>query len=198
MKKYIIGTLVVAVMFVGVVSLIPRGVVKAGDPTTNSDTGVAAGQSTHDQESAATEKNQQSLIGSQPIPSPIAYSLERQNLINKLKVEAKQGLVGYVALIGPQGQLVAYYTVQGKVSSLNSMLTTSQQIQCPDVYGNSESCVTVDSPDLDGSYGANPSGIFFFTTSGQYIEWSGSYLYSDQPLNYTTQPLLTEAEPAAK
>lgn len=184
--------LIVFVCFVGFVSLYPH-ISRAGNPT-NTDTGVSASKSSHDIESKATEINQQSLLSTQPIPSPLTYSLERQNLIDKLKIESQKGLVGYVALIGPMGQLVAYYTVRGKVSSLNSYLTTTEQINCP--YGNlsnAASCVTLSSPDLDGSYGKNPSGIFFFTTSGQYIEWSGSYLYSNQPLNYTTAPVIVQS-----
>ena len=35
--------------------------------------------------------------------------------------------------------------------------------------------------DIDGSYGANDNGIFFFTTDSRYIEWTGEYLYSDIP-----------------
>ena len=46
--------------------------------------------------------------------------------------------------------------------------------------------------DVDGSYGENDTGIFFFTPDGKYVEWSGIYLYSDIPfevsapvVNYT-------------
>ena len=35
--------------------------------------------------------------------------------------------------------------------------------------------------DVDGSYGENDTGIFFFTTDGKYVEWTGTYLYSDIP-----------------
>lgn len=35
--------------------------------------------------------------------------------------------------------------------------------------------------DVDGSYGENDNGIFFFTPDGKYIEWTGIYLYSDIP-----------------
>lgn len=197
-KKIISWTLALALLFFGGVTLFPRSlfpVAQAGDPTSSSDTGVSASQSSHDIESAATEANEESLLKSQPVPSPLSYSLERQNLIAKLGFEAKQGTVGYVALIGPMGQLVAYYAVNGKVSSLNSLLTTGQQIQWQYGYNSDDVAgVTVDSPDLDGSYGSNPQGIFFFTTAGQYIEWSGDYLYSDQPMSYTSQPLLVQQQ----
>lgn len=35
--------------------------------------------------------------------------------------------------------------------------------------------------DVDGSYGTNNNGIFFFTPDGKYVEWTGTYLYSDIP-----------------
>lgn len=35
--------------------------------------------------------------------------------------------------------------------------------------------------DVDGTYGENDNGIFFFTPDGKCIEWSGEYLYSDIP-----------------
>ena len=50
--------------------------------------------------------------------------------------------------------------------------------------------VVVDSPQLDGSYGSNGDGIFFFTTEGAYVEWNGEYMVSDYPLKLSTQPEL--------
>ena len=41
--------------------------------------------------------------------------------------------------------------------------------------------MTTETADVDGSYGENDSGIFFFTPDGKYIEWTGTYLYSDIP-----------------
>lgn len=186
MKKYIRYSIAVVVVLVGVICLFPRGVVKAGDATDNQ-ASVSTTEQTQQQD------NQSSLDKSQPLPSPETYSLERQNLLDRAKFEAKQGTTGYVALIGPMGQLVAYYTIQGKVTSLNSYLTGAQQMKCNE-EGADPSCVTVDSPDFDGSYGMNPEGVFFFTTSGQYVEWSGNYLYSDQPMNYVTPPVLVTTE----
>jgi hypothetical protein len=64
--------------------------------------------------------------------------------------------------------------VHGKVSSLNSFLTPDSEY-----YSSSHNCDWL--ADVDGSYGENDSGIFFFTPDGKYIEWSGCYLYSDIP-----------------
>ena len=45
----------------------------------------------------------------------------------------------------------------------------------------------------DSSYGNNEggdNGVFFFTTEGVLVEWSGKFLYSDVPLKLTTEPVL--------
>jgi hypothetical protein len=39
---------------------------------------------------------------------------------------------------------------------------------------------------MDGSYGSNGDAIFFFTTSGEYVEWNGKYVVSEEPLNINT------------
>ena len=86
---------------------------------------------------------------------------------------------------------MAEYVCKGKVSSVNSKLTTQEQI-VDDPYGRSYDVggKVVESPDLDGSYGSNGDAIFFFTTDGAYIEWPGVYHLSDFPLRLTTQPIL--------
>lgn len=140
---------------------------------------------TQNREQNLTENNQATLDKNQPAPTE-TNSDERANLIKRLELTNNPNLVGYIYLMGANGQVVANYTVKGKVTSLNSLLTTPQQIQnCPG--GGSDNCgLTTDSPDMDGSYGPNPNGVFFFTTSGAYVEWSGPYLYSNQPLNITS------------
>jgi hypothetical protein len=47
--------------------------------------------------------------------------------------------------------------------------------------------------DVDGSYGENDNGIFFFTIDGKYVEWTGTYLYSDIPFEVGT-PVVNYAE----
>jgi hypothetical protein len=48
----------------------------------------------------------------------------------------------------------------------------------------------MESPDIDGSYGENAHGVFFFTTDGAYVEWSGTYFWTDRPLKLTQPPEL--------
>lgn len=128
------------------------------------------------------------LAASQSTPTDINYSLERYNLIRRAywvngQREKANALVcsvekplGYIVLFSGN-TVVGSFVVDGKVSSLNSFLTPS----FVDSYWSSGGVITTEMADVDGSYGENDSGIFFFTPDGKYIEWTGSYLYSDIP-----------------
>lgn len=139
------------------------------------------------------------LADSQSTPTDISYSLERYNLIrraywvngqrekaNALPCEVTKPL-GYIVLFAGNA-VVGRFIVDGKVSSLNSFLTPS----IVDDYVGNGGTVSIEMADVDGSYGENDNGIFFFTPDGKYVEWTGTYLYSDIPfevdnpvINYT-------------
>lgn len=131
------------------------------------------------------------LQSNQPTPTDINYSLERYNLIkraywvngnrekaNALPCEIEKPL-GYIVLFD-KGVVFGKFVVDGKVSSLNSYLTPDTEYYDVDYAGDS-SFYNEWLADVDGSYGENDNGIFFFTTDGKYIEWTGEYLYSDIP-----------------
>lgn len=133
------------------------------------------------------------LQNKQSTPTDIEYSLERYNLIRRAywvngQREKANALVceitkpmGYIVLFSGN-VVVGAFTVDGKVSSLNSFLTPSAK----DIYKGNGGTVTEELPDIDGSYGENDNGIFFFTTDGKYVEWTGTYLYSDIPMQVDT------------
>lgn len=122
------------------------------------------------------------LAYNQATPTDIEYSLERYNLIKRaywvngqrekaVNLPAPVTLpLGYVVLF-TENSVVAQFTVEGKVSSLLNYLTPISE-----EYNATYSKWLADT---DGTYGDNPSGIFFFTTDGKYVEWNGQYLYSD-------------------
>lgn len=135
------------------------------------------------------------LADNQPTPTDIDYSLERHNLIkraywvngmrdkaNSLASPIADMPLGYIVLFTESGDVIGQFTVDGKVTSLNSYLTPDSEYY-ELVYGGSCSKANNWMPDVDGSYGENDQGIFFFTTDGKYIEWTGTYLYSDIPFN---------------
>lgn len=137
-------------------------------------------------EQAVVEGNQQRLV--QTIPAPqLQTSLERLNIKRRLETLNKENQTSYIYLLS-YGNVMAYYTVSGKVSSLNTYMVPSEQI-INDPHGDlSAGSVLMEAPDIDGTYGQNANGIFFFTTEGAYVEWKGDYLWSDQPLR-VTQPV---------
>jgi len=45
---------------------------------------------------------------------------------------------------------------------------------------------------MDGSYGSNGEGIFFFTTSGEYVETDLDYVVSEEPLSIQDEVILKE------
>jgi hypothetical protein len=146
---------------------------------------------TSGQEAILTESNQARLLKVSP-PPQLDKSLERENLKNRLELLNDENKIFYVYLVS-YGKVMAEYVAKGKVSSVNSKLTTQEQIvKDPHTYysGSSRQGKVVESPDLDGSYGTNGDAIFFFTSDGAYVEWAGEYMVSDFPLQLTTPPEL--------
>lgn len=144
-----------------------------------------------------TEQNQQRLVKANP-PPKLDRSLERENLIKRYTFLNDQNKMFYVYLIS-YGKVMGYYTAQGKISSINSRLTQEEQVVYyrPGVgnsrlIGDVNGYQNVGSPQLDGSYGTNGDGIFFFTTEGAYVEWNGEYIVSDFPLKMSTPPILVK------
>ena len=177
-------TKIVSILIVFIIAFAVLSAGCIGESTTEPKTSAA--------EAALTETNQAKLIKTNPAPS-LDSSLERQNLIDRLNLLNNQNKIFYVYLVS-YGKVMAEYTAQGKVSSVNSKLTTQEQIiESP--YGRGSQSrinlgMVVESPDLDGSYGTNGDAVFFFTTEGAYVEWSGEYFVSDFPLSLSTPPVL--------
>lgn len=143
------------------------------------------------------------LAERQRTPTDISYSLERYNLIrraywvngqrekaNVLVCEVEKPL-GYIVLFAGNA-VVGNFVVDGKVSSLNSFLTPNYI----ETYYSNGATINTEMADVDGSYGDNDNGIFFFTPDGKYIEWSGDYLYSDIP--FTVGDPIVKYEEASK
>lgn len=139
-----------------------------------------------------TQSTANKLQSNQPTPTDIDYSLERYNLTRRAywvngqreKANALPCAVdkplGYIVLFTESGAVVGSFVVDGKVSSLNSFLTPDSEYY----EKNTGATSTVTNKwlaDVDGSYGENDAGIFFFTPDGKYLEWTGTYLYSDIP-----------------
>lgn len=191
MKKFICMLMIIAILFT---------FVGCGDPNA-----VTYSDGTK-QDVANTKRTASDLQNNQPTPTDIDYSLERYNLIRRAywvngQREKANALVcqiekpmGYVILLTESGGVVGKFTVDGKVSSLNSYLTPDSEHYEQEYWSDGDSYSGANEwlADVDGSYGENDNGIFFFTPDGKYVEWTGIYLYSDIPfsveapvINYT-------------
>ena len=116
------------------------------------------------------------LEEAQQTPTDIDYSLERYNLIRRaywVNGQREKALALPCSIEKPLGYVI---------------LITDNGFLTPDTtYPNSAGADWL--ADVDGSYGENDAGIFFFTPDGKYIEWTGTYLYSDIPFE-VEQPVL--------
>lgn len=141
----------------------------------------------------ASNEVQKDLVQAVPIPE-LTGSSERENVSRRAQLFNQPDKVTYIYLVS-YGKVMAFYPVTGKVSSLRSYMSPVDKLidykgrPC-DAWSSGSTCYIVEAPDIDGTYGENVDGIFFFTTDGAYVEWKGEYMVSDQPLKLTTQPEL--------
>lgn len=158
------------------------------------------------QDVARTRAAANTIQSNQATPVDLDYSLERYNLIRRaywvngqrakadaLICEVEKPL-SYVTLYA--GNTIAgSFVVDGKVSSLNSYLTPDSEYYEINGYGSSGSATYRNNwlADVDGTYGQNDNGIFFFTVDGHYYEWTGTYLFSDTPIHMDNPVVQYEA-----
>ena len=96
---------------------------------------------------------------------------EMNNIVKRLKLTGQPALVGFVLLINQAGQPIYYTTVSGKITSSGKKL---------DAY--------VD----DGVDGKSDEYIYFWTSTGKYIQWNGKYLYSDKTFRLNIKPIAVD------
>lgn len=114
-------------------------------------------------------------------------SLECKNLKERERRNSQPSAIGYVYLYNFDGSVKGYFTIKGKVSSTQSQMAPMDTIVDP---CSSSYCPEVmEAAGDDGSYGPNESGIFFFTTEGVMVTYSGEYVLSDGPLKLSDKKL---------
>jgi len=139
----------------------------------------------------ANEKAVSNLISSDDLPK-ITKSLERENIKRRVEFVNQPDRIGYLYLLSDNGQLIKEVQILGKASSLNNYITPMEELTIGRVEGYGSETYIAEAPDLDGTWGTRPEGIFWFTPDGVYQEYTGKYLYSAERLTFTTQPLLIE------
>jgi len=152
---------------------------------------------------ATTEAYSRKLTTARPYPlGEMNDSSERNNLTERLLRMNNPNKLGYITLVGQGGQIIATFTIKGKVSSTASQLTNTQNVivkRCGSSDDNDYCSIAVDSMGDDGSYGPEEGGkhgIFFFTTAGVLVEWNGLWHYSDAPAHLTSAPIVVLPEGA--
>jgi hypothetical protein len=119
---------------------------------------------------------------------------EIDNIKARLELTSSPGLLGYIVLLNGAGQPVMYTTVKGKVTSGSKRLTKPYDFARRDV-GQYYADVLVDAPSDEGTYGRSGDYIYFWTENGQYVQWSGTYLYSDKPIRLSIEPIVVNLTP---
>lgn len=134
-------------------------------------------------EQKRTEQNQRDLNSTQPAPK-ISWSLERDNLIKRFKLQNDRSVSFYMyVFIEGVAEPIGYYQVN-KVSSVNSQLTNTEQLVDDPNGDYSAGSATLPSPAEDGSYGTNGDAVFGFTPEEIYIEHNMHYMVSTVPLSF--------------
>ncbi len=125
------------------------------------------------------------LQENQPTPTDIEFSLQRYNLERRAyylngEIEKSRNVecevekpLGYIYLFLEGVGCVARDTVDGQVTPLTTYLTPDSEF-----YTTGATATADWIPDIDGTYGENNEGIFYFTVDGDYKEWNGIYHYS--------------------
>jgi hypothetical protein len=140
--------------------------------------------SAYNQEQTATANNQVRLRANYPLPV-LTRSEELENLTRRLNRINSGNMTGCIYLIS-YGRVMAFYPVDGKVTSLNAYMTAAERVTANG---------PIELPDLDGAYGQNPDGVFFFTPDDAYVEWKGDYMWSDLCLPLSEQPVMMTEVP---
>lgn len=122
------------------------------------------------------ERQMQSMKAAQAADNlTFTENAEIENIQARLKLTSAPGALGYVLLINESGQPITYVAVKGKITSSGKRLTD------PDT-----------GPSDEGTWGSSDPYIYFWSTSGQYYQWNGKYLYSDKPFRLRIEPLVVD------
>jgi type II secretory pathway pseudopilin PulG len=185
-RAFTLGELLVLIAIVAVIgALIVAGISGRMDDTNRHGTLI--------QEAKQTESNQERLRQAHPLPK-LDHSLELANLIKRLERINRSNRVAYVYCLSSDGHVVASWVINGKISSLNSLLTTPEQPVTITAVAAPNVTLAMPSPDFDGSYGRNPEGSFFFDVRDQMTEIvlaGGIIICTETPMHINTPISLT-------
>lgn len=108
---------------------------------------------------------------------------EIENIKRRLELTAGVNKIGYIVLFNDAGQPILYTTTKGKVTSGGKRLTPEDTATQAGIRKAASD---------EGTYGSSSPYIFFWDSRGSYHQWSGQYLYSDQPIRLRVEPLVID------
>ena len=153
-------------------------------------------QNAMDRNMAAKDDSLDAIVTKVPTPK-VTTAQERKLVAKRVERFDVENKLGYVYIfIAGSATPMGYYTCIGKVASLNSYLVPQQKIvdryqgrsydQTNALVWRSMTPMLVEDADLDGTYGSNIEGVFFFTDNDVYVEIPVGgpigYFYTDEPL----------------
>jgi hypothetical protein len=118
---------------------------------------------------------------------------EIDNIKARLKLTSNPGLLGYIVLLNETGQHVMYEAVKGKITSGAKRLNPSDKVVTAGNGSGGSNMTIRAAPSDEGTFGQSGDYIFYYTQNGEYRQWNGKYLYSDQPFRLSVQPLIISA-----
>lgn len=144
------------------------------------------------QQVAENESNVKAITDQYGTPD-INRSLDYENVKRRAEYLNQGNNIGYLYLMSDFGTVLEEVQVLGKVTSLNTYITPmqeSQYVRHTGTIGAEHAIITVDAPDIDGTWGENIEGVFWFTPDGAYGEWNGKARFSSERLSFQTAPVL--------
>jgi len=120
---------------------------------------------------------------------------ERENIVHRLQLTADPGKLGFILLLNHMGQPILYEGVKGKITSSHKRLTPPDYASSAGAGNNN---YVRQSASDEGTFGQSDDYIYYWNTEGVYRQWSGLYLYSDQPIRTSVPPLVISNQQAAK
>lgn len=140
---------------------------------------------------AEVQKNTQKAAAEQAAASlQFSENSEIENIKRRLELTSKPGQLGFVMLLNEMGQPIMYEGVRGKITSSSKRLTAPDRAH---TWGNGNGgyggVVRAEASD-EGTYGNSDPYIYYWNVDGAYRQWSGKYLYSDQPMRLRQDPLI--------
>ena len=147
---------------------------------------------------SVSTKNNQSQKAAQAAQSiSFTENAEIDNIKSRLELTSDPGLTGFVLLMNEAGQPIMYTGVKGKITSGGKRLTAPFQCHRSKGRATPEDCASSPefaqktvAPSDEGTWGHSNPYVYFWTTTGQYVQWNGKYLYSDKPFRTKVDPLV--------